>query len=801
MINFANLNRNLIETENLISSKYHFQFINLDEEDITTSDMMMDVLQARVIAEGLCRYIVLEQHLVKDEKSIRTATLKVYVEDLLRPNLIVPKPIVSNLSTIQGISNLAVHFQVDGNLKEKDAYICLESLEAVLDWFMKEYGEGKGKAGKWKISTDMLNASGSVPPKAEGCFVSRDREVSEIREKVLENRTIVLSGFTGVGKTELVKDYVKRYRKKYDGIYYAENVEEIEDYIYNLPIGIIDEEKKTQEEIVAEKLDVIHSMELVYLFIIDHFTGRSADLSRLEPAGKDRYHLMVVLGDDSGEQFGEPYEVTAFPPEETLKIFRYFCDSRFEDREIRELLGYLSYNPRAVMMSAVFLRDNDSYTPKLLMDTMKKNLSVQSIMQNLYIVLTEISVLESDRETKTVAECLSLIPYNGLSKERFRSLLLNAGSNQPGEEHIDAILERLEAAGWMSIDDMGTISMNPLLSDTIFDKTKPDLTSETIVNFVKPILKPAGDLRELYLSQVIALEPFVEHLTKRAALSDLCNLDILNSLREYYIAVYDTENIELVTRLMEKAFKHYEAFDVGFLVENSIYRQGISRFNLEDFQGAHTHFSRSLARLEDKRKAIEKAAARICAYEGAALAAIGEGEEALRCARRSIALREKLGDEGDEKEKINLWISHYNYAKALMELKVFEEAEKEINLSISIYEEGYPEEYENRSSTNVSSLFQLKGRILSGLHRYEEAIRLLEDAKTIREKCKGETYFSTAQVYSYLMEVCAEAGRKKEALQYAERFHEALLVQHKTKEIREKIAFVEAQMALLSGDS
>lgn len=461
-----------------------------------------------------------------------------------------------------------------------------------------------------------------------------------------------------------------------------------------------------------------------------------------------------------------------------------------------ELLLYLSYNPRAIKMSAVFLRDNESYTPDVLMSTMKKNTSVQSIMQNLYIVLTEISILESDEDIKKVAECLSLIPYNGVSRDRFKSLLFNDGKNGLSEEQIDFVVEKLEDAGWMNIDDMGYISINPLLSDTIFEKTHPDMTSDVIVNFVKPIMEPTGQLRELYLSQVIALEPFVEHLTKRIASSELCNLDILNKIREYYIAVYDTPNIELLTRIMENAFERYESFDMGNLVENSIYRQGISRFNLEDFNGAHEQFSRSLEKYEIKKKTIEKAIARICAYEGSSLAAIGKGEEAIKCAQRSIDLREKLRNEGDLAEGVALWISHYNYAKVLMELGMFDQAEGEINRAVSIYSDSYPEKYKNWGSTDVSSLFQLKGRILAGKCQYDEAINLLEDARKIREKLKGETYFSTAQVYSYLMEVYGNSGNIKEAFRYARLYREALLVQHRTKEIVDKLAHVDSQISV-----
>ena len=215
MINIEMLNRNLAEAENIILSKYHFNFMDLSEENIGSTDMMMNILQARIIAEGICRFIVLREHLVKDEKSIRAATLKVYIGDLLQPNLIVPKPIISNLLTVQGISNLAVHFQVEGHLNLKEVYICLESLESVLGWFVKQYS-GRGlRENRWKISSDILNKSGAVPSKAEGCIISRKREVDEIRTGIIENKVVILRGCTGIGKTELAKDYIKKYRRKY----------------------------------------------------------------------------------------------------------------------------------------------------------------------------------------------------------------------------------------------------------------------------------------------------------------------------------------------------------------------------------------------------------------------------------------------------------------------------------------------------------------------------------------------------------------------------------------------------------
>ncbi len=796
MVDFVTLNSNLVEAENIISSSYHFRLPDLSIDDICSADIMISILQARVITEGMCRFIVLKEHLVKDEKSIRTATLKVYVEDLLRPNLLVPKAIISNMSIIQGISNLTVHFQTEGHLNQKEAYICLESLEQVLTWFISTYSTTVLKKNSWKISSDMLNKSGTLPPKAEGCLISRSKEVEEVRKIILSDRIVYISGYSGVGKTELAKDYVMKYCKKYDGVYYAENIVEVEDYIYNLPIGIINEELKTKGEIVEEKLEVLHAMGLTYLFIIDNYTGNNKEIQSLYPIDDDKYHLMILLGDGyESNQDHKYYKVNSFSPEESMQIFQYFCEKKYAKDDVMNLLSYLCFNPRAIKMSAIFLKDNDLFSPNTLIDGMRKNTSIKSIIQNLYIVLTEISILESDESVRMVSECLSLIPYNGVSMDRFKSLLLGVKNIPFRENDIELAIDKLLGAGWMNIDDMGYISINPLLSDTIYEKMHPDMSSPLIVGFIEPLLEPIKDIRELYLSQVVALEPFVDHLMNRVSVSKSCDLDILNKLREYYMAIYDVQKVEFITEIMEAEFNQHINKEVN-IIENAIYRHGISRFNLEDFQDAHKNFERSLEMLEQKIVLIEKDIARICAYEGSTLAAIGEKEKAIICAKRSIGLREKLYAAGDEEEGSRLWISHYNFAKVLLELSKFVEAKQECDIAINLYAKSNPEVFRDKKSTNVSSLLQIKGRIYAGLGRRNEAIELLEEAKDIRERLKGKNYFSTAQIYSYLMDVHSQFGNYGQAMKYAQQYYDVLVIQYKTDDIKNKIADVKEKMSL-----
>lgn len=784
MIDFNLLNSSLSELEKIISSKYHFTFSDLNEDSVNPTDIMVSVMQARVIAEGVCRYIVLHEHLVKDEKSIRTATLKVYIEDLLRPNLLVPKTIISNLLTIQSKSNLAVHYQVDGHLDEKEAYICLESLEQIIYWFMKNYGSAQSKGNKWKISSDILNRSGSIPPKSEGCILSREKDVKGLHELLTTNPVVFLRGHTGVGKTEMIKDYIKKYRKRYDGVYYTENVFTMEDFIYNLPIGIIDDDVKTKAEVIDEKIDVVHSMGLVYLFIIDNYLDDIEKLKSFRPLATDRYKVLVLVGDEFeiNEKSEVVYNLNVFSKQNSMQIFKYFCKENYRDEEIGKLLDYLLLNPRAIRMSATFLNGSKSYTPDDLIGLMQKNHSVNSIIRNLYIVLTEITILEKDEAMRVIAKCLSLIPYNGVSKDRFKSLLFGVKCLTFDDEEFERVWSKLKENGWIIEDNMEIITINPLLSDVVFEKTCSNMSEQLIVEFVMPLLTPIKTIRELYMSQIVALEPFVEHLTRRAEQCNDCDLKILNELREYYIAIYDLQRVEIVTQWMEREFKEYKELYEENVIERAKYRQGMSRFNMEDFVGAHDGFSQALTLYDEKLVRIKSQIAMICAYEGTSLATMGFGDLAVETVKRSIDLRKEL------KEDSKLWISYYNYAKVLLILNQYEKSGEICEIAIEQYRSIYPDLYKKREGTNFSSLIQLKGRILAKLAREEEAIDLLEEAKDIREKLKGDNYFSTAQIYSYLMEVYASIEKYDKALFYAKKYHSVLIMQTKTDDILGKIS-------------
>lgn len=98
------------------------------------------VIKARKIAEGICRYLVVANRLIKDDNSIRNATLETYLKQFLRNrDDLFPKNIIINIETIQKYGNFGGHYQIGGSISAQDVSICLSALNAILDWFNTEY--------------------------------------------------------------------------------------------------------------------------------------------------------------------------------------------------------------------------------------------------------------------------------------------------------------------------------------------------------------------------------------------------------------------------------------------------------------------------------------------------------------------------------------------------------------------------------------------------------------------------------------------------------------------------------------
>lgn len=126
------------------------------------------VIKARKIVEGICRYLVLTNRLIKDDNSIRNATLEVYLKQFLRNREdLFPKNIIINIETIQKYGNYGGHFQTGSVISAQDVSICLSTLGVILDWFNTEYDPEAMKFESFFTSSASSTGNKSEQSKAK----------------------------------------------------------------------------------------------------------------------------------------------------------------------------------------------------------------------------------------------------------------------------------------------------------------------------------------------------------------------------------------------------------------------------------------------------------------------------------------------------------------------------------------------------------------------------------------------------------------------------------------------------------
>lgn len=208
------------------------------------------VIKARKIAEGICRYVVIANRLIKDNNSIRNATLEVYLKQFMRTREdLFPRGIIINIETIQKYGNYGGHYQTGEEISENDVDICLSALITILNWFNDEYDmsaldkENVLKSEDLKVTIHEDNRKGDI--KKDNIPVEEQVDESLTQENLI-NRIILLSQkyayniYERINTTEKYNLFCRLANKMFSNsvnIYnHGKKTEELEntvEYVYN----------------------------------------------------------------------------------------------------------------------------------------------------------------------------------------------------------------------------------------------------------------------------------------------------------------------------------------------------------------------------------------------------------------------------------------------------------------------------------------------------------------------------------------------------------------------------------------
>ncbi len=225
-----------------------------------------------------------------------------------------------------------------------------------------------------QLGKTSLEGNPFVPPQPrEGELIGREKDLTRLHELLLQSRknVCVVSGMGGVGKTELVREYVtsddcKAYFR--GGVFYvdARSRENIAAEIvavtqYHFQAQIQDGLSDTQK--VAQCWQAWKTQTEAVLLILDDVSGLAKNFKQyLPPADLGKLRLLITSRDTPDQHIAEELPLEVLLPEAAVELLASIIGKERVARETlaaEKLCEELGYLPLALELVGYYLEDED----------------------------------------------------------------------------------------------------------------------------------------------------------------------------------------------------------------------------------------------------------------------------------------------------------------------------------------------------------------------------------------------------------------------------------------------------------
>ena len=325
-------------------------------------------------------------------------------------------------------------------------------------------------------------------PTPKEFFIGRDAEIKEIHARLQQSPVLLLHGIGGIGKSELAKQYAKKYGSEYDTIIFAPFVTDIvslvasDNCIQINNFSRIKDEKA--EEYYKRKLHKIK--ELIadngarILFIVDNLdTTEDQNIKLLLELG---CHVLITSRVDIGAIFKRPQlEIHAISDlllaRELFAHYYHFADTESDD--VDAIIKLVQGHTLAIELIAKQIDAEWSTIQKIreklengglssigdeVIDNAKDDLATQDSAFGHIKALFDLSIFEKsgrDNELYVLAN-LSLMPFTGVDRRLFADWC--DLDNHGGKTCVNNLIK----SGWIQRDG-DLIALHPLVSEVAIE--------------------------------------------------------------------------------------------------------------------------------------------------------------------------------------------------------------------------------------------------------------------------------------------------------------------------------------------
>lgn len=387
--------------------------------------------------------------------------------------------------------DIAVNYEWKGNIYAKNG----DKIKAIYFYQKaKEILEGQNLPIKVKYAEELVRkiesdesdidnvsenekpAIRSVLPNAKEFFIGRDADLEKIHKMFCENANVVyLEGISGIGKTEIAKQYAIKYRAKYHTVLYLMYSEGIKELICDDNQVKIDNFNRipaeSTEQYFMRKLNCLQSITNENdLIIIDGFD--MDDDPNLHRLFNGKYKILITtrkhLSDTRSIKVGEITD-----PEKAIQIFENNLKNDLSDNEkgkIKDLLEMIDYHTYCIELLAKqmdacyydgfqlysFYRDDFQKTKLTANDRNKTTVDIIRLI---------FEKSGKDLQKQRIMMLMSIVGKGGIQAQRFKEWA-------ELKDFSDVIL--LENESWIRVEPGQKIALHPLVAEAMHQINSPD---------------------------------------------------------------------------------------------------------------------------------------------------------------------------------------------------------------------------------------------------------------------------------------------------------------------------------------
>lgn len=312
--------------------------------------------------------------------------------------------------------------------------------------------------------------------------IERTTDLLDIHTRLSKDGYVFIKGMGGLGKSELSKMYVKKFKNNYHTIQFCKYMDSLKSLVAMLPMsGINDEEYDSIDELFKVKNRILRQCDSNTLLIIDNFNvTHDKKLREFLPTDSNGFKVIFTTRCMPDADYYEDKVVSLSPlPMEECKSLFYLHNpiikSPASDIEIEHLVKEIQHNTLLLVLIAKMLRrtsvdiktviqkleeqELDSINTKVFYeyDYADEDIEVHNKINNHLNIVYSISGL-GELEKKALMN-MTLISSYGIEKNDFVEVCDDSAITK-------SILDELINQSWLESNE-GLVSMHSIVSDVV----------------------------------------------------------------------------------------------------------------------------------------------------------------------------------------------------------------------------------------------------------------------------------------------------------------------------------------------